>query len=275
MMSYLELILGAVAVTLLAFVAVRAGAIDLSGAASGGIISYVAYLAGGLSWLVIIIIFFGVSSSLTRYRYDYKLKIGSAQEKSGKRSWPNSVANSGVAFAISLVQLISPSELLAIGFLASISTAMADTLATEIGVLSHSTPRLITNFKERVKPGTSGGVSELGELTAFLTSISMAIIGLLLYMFSFGDVTIVSVIVSVSIGAMVGTTFDSFLGATIQALYKCAVCGQFTESRTHHEQRTTQVRGFKLIENNSVNFIGILLGTLVSLFSYFLLSRLI
>src|SRR5487761_911693 len=257
-MSSLFVLLGGILlIAALAVIAFKSGATDAIGAAAGGVISFFAFLAGGLAWLIIIVIFFGISSLLTRYRYEYKKKIGSAQERGGKRSWPNSLANAGVALAASLGELFFHSNLFTLAFLASIAAAMADTLATEIGLLSHSTPRLITNLRKGVAAGMSGGITSLGESAALLAAISIALAGLFLSMFSAGTNMAVFVFVSVVAGAIIGTSFDSFLGATVQSLSKCSVCGKLTEGSSHHGQLSVRTRGLWFIENNSVNFIGI------------------
>ena len=260
----LELLVGTLVIAALAIIAVRMGAIDAPGAAAGAVISFVAFLAGGFAWFIIIVLFFAVSSLLTRYRYEYKKKIGSAQESGGRRSWPNSLANGGVALFASLGELYFHSDLFALAFLASIASAMADTMATEIGVLSHSTPKLITNWRKTVSAGTSGGVTPLGGLAALAASVFIALVGLSLSMFPAGFRLGLFVFLSTVVGAMIGTSFDSFLGATVQSLNKCAVCGQLTESSEHHGHRTLHVKGVQFIENNWVNFIGILVGTITA-----------
>ena len=274
-MSSLFVLLGGILlIAALAVIAFKSGAIDAIGAAAGGVISFFAFLAGGLAWLIIIVIFFGISSLLTRYRYEYKKKIGSAQERGGKRSWPNSLANAGVALAASLGELFFHSNLFTLAFLASIAAAMADTLATEIGLLSHSTPRLITNLRKGVAAGMSGGITSLGESAALLAAISIALAGLFLSMFSAGTNMAVFVFVSVVAGAIIGTSFDSFLGATVQSLSKCSVCGKLTEGSSHHGQLSVRTRGLWFIENNSVNFIGISVGAIAAVLIFLGLSAL-
>jgi len=194
-----------------------------------------------------------------------KKRIGSAQEKGGKRSWPNTIANGGVAAAAAIGELYFHSSIFAIAFLASIAAAMSDTLATEVGLLSHSKPRLITNLRREVKPGTSGGVSGLGELAAILAAFGIALLGLAMDIVRDVPYTnYYAVLISIVIGAFIGTTTDSILGATFQAVNRCSVCGELTENTTHHDQITTLVRGLRFVENNTVNFVGILVAALVA-----------
>ncbi len=273
--TLLELLLGLLLIALLAILAIRLGAIDVPGALAGAVISLFTFLAGGFAWLIIIVIFFGVSSLLTRFRYDYKKRIGSAQEKGGRRSWPNTLANGGIALTAAIGELYFHSDIFTLVFLASIAAAMADTLATEIGLLSQSTPRLITDLRRTVKAGTSGGITGLGETAAIMASVFVALVGILLSLFSPGLTKVIVVFAAVVVGAMIGTCSDSVLGATAQAVYRCAVCGELTESAIHHDQKTMLVRGSRLIENNSVNFIGIIIGTIAAVLIYLGLSAVV
>ncbi len=260
---------GAIFITALGIVAVKARAIDILGAITGGVISFLAFLAGGLQWLIIIVAFFAISSALTRYRFDYKQKMGVAQNKSGIRSWPNTLANGGVAGVAALLEIFLHGDVLAIAFLGSVAAAMSDTLGTEIGLLSRSMPRLITNLKVVVKPGTSGGISVLGEVAALVSAFAIAALGFLLKVpGSPGVLIFFALIPAVVIGAMSGTIIDSIIGAKFEGLTTCVVCGALTEDRLHHGQPAKIVRGSRVIDNNVVNFIGVLTGAAISVAIY-------
>jgi uncharacterized protein (TIGR00297 family) len=270
--SEIELLVGVLLIVGLGFVAIKWRAIDLLGALSGGVISLLAFLAGSFSWLSMIIIFFGVSSALTKYRYGYKRKLGSAQEKAGTRSWPNSIANGGVAAIASVVELYTHSEIFAVMFLTSVTAALSDTLATEIGLLSRSKPKLITHLSKNVEPGTSGGISLLGDASAILSAVGMSILGLAVFVIGWsGFRSLVAAGSAVILGAIIGVFIDSVLGATVQGANKCVVCGKFTENLRHHSETTVTVRGVRFIDNNVVNFLGILVGALISIGIYLLL----
>ncbi|MHB8566064.1 MAG: DUF92 domain-containing protein [Nitrososphaerales archaeon] len=49
--------------------------LDVLGALAGSLIIFVAFLAGGFSWLLVFIAFFVISSLLTRFRYEYKMPL--------------------------------------------------------------------------------------------------------------------------------------------------------------------------------------------------------
>jgi uncharacterized protein (TIGR00297 family) len=270
--TILELAIGIIVILVLAAIAVNWKAIDIEGAVAGSVITFIAFLAGGYSWLIMIVIFFGVSSALTKYRYDYKRVIGSAQDKFGTRSWPNSVANGGVAAIASAGELLSHSELLSIMFLSSVTVALSDTLATEVGLLSRTKPRFIINPTKTVEAGTSGGVSPLGQSVAIVSAISLSIVGSAIGIIKEPSLpTLLDAVAAVVIGALLGVLFDSVLGASIQGINKCVVCNKLTESFSHHGQKAETIRGIRYFDNNVVNFVSILGGSLCSVGIYLLI----
>jgi uncharacterized protein (TIGR00297 family) len=272
--ALIELIVGIVVISALAILAFKLRALDMTGSISGAIISFVVFLAGGFAWFFMIVLFVVISSAFTRYRYDYKHRLGMAQEKLGVRSWPNSVANGTVSVIASILWIYSHSEIFAVMFLCSVAAAMSDTLATEVGLLSHSQPRLIIHPKKVVEPGTSGGTTILGDLTALVTSLGMAIIGIVLFVIKTTSITnAVIAFVAVGAGSLSGVFFDSFLGASVQATYRCTVCGKATENTLHHGQAAAYIRGIRYFDNNVVNFVGILFGSLLSIGIYLLFAK--
>ena len=75
----------------------------------------------------------------------------------------------------------------------------------------------------------------------------------------------------IAVGAgFLGSTADSIIGATVQALYKCPVCGKITEHDIHCGEVAVQLRGHKAIDNNIVNFVSTAIGA-ISAFAIYLL----
>lgn len=97
------------------------------------------------------------------------------------------------------------------------ATVTADTWATEIGVLSPHPPRLITSGRV-VPPGTSGGVTlyGIGASVGGALLISMAALAL---MAAERGVLLLLLAPAALCGGIVGSLFDSLLGATVQAMY--------------------------------------------------------
>lgn len=269
--SSLQLATGIIVIVGLALLSVRLHVLDVSGALTGALISSASLLAGGLSWLVVIIAFVLLGSLLTRFRYQYKQKLGSAQEKGGRRSWPNAIANGLVGGIIALAEIVSHHQVFAVAYLASISAAMSDTIATEIGLLSHSKPRLIYNPARIVSPGVSGGVSGQGELAGMVSALGLGAFGIAIGVVSVNSSLIWVALASVVIASFVAMNFDSLLGATIQGVNRCVVCNETTESLYHHAKRTTTEKGIRYLENNMVNLICTVVAAAIAASIYLVL----
>lgn len=263
--SELQIVFGAILIAVLAVVAYKGKTIDAAGALVGAIISLVAFLAGGFAWLLVIVAFFAISSVLTRYRYDYKRSLGSAQEKGGIRSWTNTLANGLVAGVAAGGEIASHRDVFIVAFLGSIAAAMSDTVATEVGLLSKSEPRLITHPTTKVEPGTSGGVTMLGELACLTSALVITAIGNALGILSGSFRTLAAAALAVILGAIVATNIDSVIGGTIQGRNRCQVCGERTEALTHHETPTVSITGKRFVDNNVVNLFATTAGALISI----------
>jgi uncharacterized membrane protein len=171
-------------------------------------------------------------------------------------------------------------------FLGALATHTADTLATEIGLLNPSPPRLITKPWKPVPAGTSGGVSVMGYIATLLGSLIIGItaavlaapfwlsifgIAIMPELVNFAPVTIVLVAL---VGGFVGCTIDSLFGATIQGMWQCRVCGKHTEKRAHCNELAEYLRGSRFFDNNMVNLVSGLLGALIAILLYLWLLRL-
>ncbi len=269
--SEIQIVIGTLVICALGLAAYKAKAIDAAGALSGGVISFAAFLAGGYPWLIVIVAFFAISSLLTRFRYSFKQQLGSAQEKGGVRSWPNTLANGLVAGVAALAEIATHQDVFIVGFMGAIAAAMSDTVATEVGLLSKSKPRMIVNLKKFVEPGTSGGVTLMGELACLTSALVITAIGNILGILSGSFRTLSAAALSVILGAIIATNFDSLLGGTVQGRNRCVVCDIRTEALTHHDKQTVSIEGSRFLDNNVVNLIATLSGALVAIGLFLLL----
>ena len=251
--------MGLLFIVALGLLGVKARAIDSGGLASGTIIGFLILVGGGWSWFLVILLFFIVSTQFTRYRYSYKHSIGFAQEKGGTRGWPNTLANGAVASLAAVAELFYSGSLFAAAFLGAVAEATADTLSTEIGLLSRTQPRLITSPLKRVTAGTSGAITLLGQAIAVLSCI---LIGGAAFFLGILAGPVHRTLVVALTGGLVGTTTDSLLGASVQGINRCGICGQVTENLSHHNTPTIRVKGFRIIDNNVVNFISTAAGAI-------------
>ncbi len=244
-----------------ALAAVLLNAIDGKGFLASTVVGFSVIYGGGLSWFVVVAAFFTLGVVFTLYKYRYKKRLGSAQGKGGERSWPNIVANGGIASVIALLNFMGPTAGLSVLFLGAISTSAADTVATELGLLSHKKPRLITNLARTVAPGTSGGVTLLGILGAVFASLVIGSMAFFLRLMP----TQLEVVPICVIGGVLGAFFDSVLGAAVQRRGYCVICHKPTEALRHCGESTHVAGGVRYIENNAVNFLATVVGAAASL----------
>ena len=257
-----EVIVSAVGVTMFGLFSLKAGVLDHTGFVSATLTGCVVLIFGGLNWFAVLVSFLVFASLFTRYKYSRKKEMGAAEEKGGARSWRNVVANGSLASLSALGYGITSSTAFSALFLGAIGTASADTLATEIGLLSPGEPRLITNLEKRVNKGVSGGVSPLGELASLLGAL---LVGAVAWVLNVGSLSMTKTFTIVLISGFLGSSLDSILGATIQSLYKCTVCEKMAEKRVHCGKPACLIRGKEWIDNSTVNFISTLFGALIAL----------
>lgn len=175
--------------------------------------------SSGAWYLLALLIFLVLGYIFTMYRYDYKREIGVAEPNEGRRGVNPVVAN-GI---IPTFAAIAGNFHL---FLGSLCSALADTCATEIGVL-YKDPVVIGTGR-RVKPGTRGAISPLGEMAALLASMLIAGSVILLSLLSrsypaFGVMEIPDAMHIMAVGivsGIVGCNIDSALGAYLPLLSK-------------------------------------------------------
>nr|MDO8080690.1 DUF92 domain-containing protein [Candidatus Freyarchaeota archaeon] len=289
--NIIYLLIGIAVVGGVGALSIKLHAVDFSGFLAGLVVGLAVWIFGNWAWFLVILVFFLVSATFTKFKYERKRRLGAAQEKGGARAWTNVIANGGLAAFLAVMEgvclFFSPIghyDIFFAGFIGVVATAAADTLATEVGLLNPHPPRLITNLKKKVVAGTSGGVSPLGELAiimgglitggaAFLMQhFNLLGIGLFpwLDILNFG-LPLGAKLIIIALGAgFIGSTADSLIGATVQALYKCPVCGKITEHEIHCGEVTVHLRGYKAIDNNIVNFVSTAIGA-ISAFAIYLL----
>jgi len=262
----MQLFVGFLLAVVGSYLAYRAQSLSKDGALAATFIGTIIFGLGGWQWAVLLLAFFGSSSILTRIFKNRKMDLDEKYSKGGKRDAGQVFSNGGVATAFVLVHVFFPQMIWAWpGFAAALAAANADTWATELGVLDPNLPRLITSLRKRVERGTSGGVSLYGTSAALLGA---GFIGALSTIFIPDNRAFGFLLVTVS--GLLGSLFDSLLGATVQAIYFCPSDRKETEKYPLHScgTPTIQIRGWKWLNNDLVNvacscsavvFIGLLM----------------
>jgi uncharacterized protein (TIGR00297 family) len=249
----MKLLAGFLIAILIAFAAYRARSLNRSGALAAVVVGTVIFGVGGWQWAVLLLAFFITSSALTRAFKNRKSDLGEKFSKGGQRDAGQVFGNGGLATLFAGLTVIYPGDpRLWLAFAASLAAANADTWATELGVLNPHPPRLITHPSRVVEQGTSGGISLVGTLSALAGA---ALIGLLAGGLS-PHANFWTTFIIVTLAGLLGSMFDSLLGATVQAIYHCPVCDKETERFPLHTcgTPTVQIRGWKWLDNDWVNF---------------------
>lgn len=223
---------------------------------------------GGLPWALTLVFFFISSSFLSHFRTHDKARLAADKfSKGSQRDLGQVFANGGVATLLSisygLARTPQRRALLEAGYVGALATANADTWATETGVLSTQTPYLITTGK-RVEPGISGGITLLGTLASAMGALSTGMVFKLLRRSATPLMPLLAVC-----GGLLGSLCDSLLGATLQAMYYCPTCQKETERHIHSCGTTTQpLRGWRWMDNDVVNTLATLCGSVISMLLY-------
>jgi len=175
-----DLLLKIAVITVIGIISVLLKTASLSGFAAGMILGGLVIIYGDWNAFFVIAFFHVVAAIFTRFKYEKKRRMGLAQEKGGARSWGNVVANGAWASAAAVLEGITGGRGFVGAYLASVSTGLADTLATEVGLLSESEPRLVTDLRRTVERGASGGVTLLGTSVALLASVTIGVLAVVL-----------------------------------------------------------------------------------------------
>jgi len=193
------------------YFAFRAKTADLSGlfsAALVGIILLVFAAPYGPSWFLIMLTFFILGSAATKYKFEYKKRIGVEQGKGGARGYRNVFSNGIIAAAAAVLFGVFQQPVFVVMYVGCVATAAGDTLASEIGVTG-GIPRLITTLRQ-VPVGTNGGITVTGETVALFGAFVVSGVALLL------QVITPQMVAICTLAGFVGTNIDSVIGATIE-----------------------------------------------------------
>jgi uncharacterized protein (TIGR00297 family) len=260
-------LLGFLLAVIVSCLAYRARSLDRSGALAATVVGTIVFGVGGWQWAMLLLAFFITSSGLSRLFKKHKQGLDEKFSKGHERDAGQVFGNGGLATAFVLVHALYPESSLGwVGFAAALAAVNADTWATELGVLNPSSPRLITNLRKRVEKGTSGGVSLLGTLASLTGSALIAVLAAL-----FTDHWLLFPLISLA--GLAGSLFDSFLGATVQAMYYCPTDQKETEKHPLHTcgTGTVHIRGWEWLDNDWVNFACSLLGAVAALLIFYAL----
>ncbi|MEA5504126.1 TIGR00297 family protein [Halotia wernerae UHCC 0503] len=184
---------------------------------------------GTLGWqgYVVVMFYFLVGSGVTRIGMAQKEAEGIAEKRSGARGpenvWGSALTGALCALGVGMInfgfitsipQSLVPSlqSLLLLGYVASFSTKLSDTCASEVGKAYGKSTFLITTLQP-VPRGTEGAVSLEGTLAGVVASIAIALVG-----WGVGLINLLGITWCI-LAAFIATNLESVIGATLQSKY--------------------------------------------------------
>ena len=261
----MQILYGFILAVIVAYLAYRAHSLNQSGAIAATVVGAVIFGMGGWQWAVLLLTFFITSSGLSRAFKKRKADLSEKFSKGHERDAGQVFGNGGLATLFAALHVIYPESILPwIAFAASLAAVNADTWATEVGVLNPTPPRLITDPTKPVEKGTSGGISLFGIIASLLGSAMIALPAVLLS--PAGGLT-PDYFLLITTAGLAGSLFDSFLGATVQAMYYCPKDNKETEKHPLHTcgTKTVHTRGWTWLDNDWVNFACGAFGVVIAL----------
>ena len=236
----------------IALVAYAAKSLTAGGAVAAffmGIINL--WTLGSAGFMLLFLFFFSctvVGKISKKIRSSQKGEV--AEKKGHTRDSMQVLANGLMATIAALLWSVSLESKALVIFGAAVAEATSDTFAGEIGRLSKRKPVSILTFKP-VPVGLSGGVTPLGILAAFLSSV---LIGFCWYLW-FVDVSVTGAILVATMG-FAGCILDSVLGAGVQGIYYDSKSEQFSEDKEKDGRQLELSRGIRWVDNDVVNLMS-------------------
>lgn len=260
----MNIFIGFILSFLVSYGAYRKNSLNTSGLFSATILGTLIYLFGGIFFWILMIGFFISSSILTKFKKQDKKILEEINLETDARNYGQVIANGSLALLYALLYYITKNPTLIISYTVAFASTNADTWSSEIGVLSKKPPISILTLKQTTK-GESGAISLLGTLSGFFGSLFIGVIFIIGYIICFGWYkNLLYYFILVVVFGFIGSIVDSFLGATIQAKYRCKVCNKETEDRIHHDQEAIHIKGLRFMNNNAVNFLSSFIATVLA-----------
>ncbi len=220
------------------------------------LLAIVIFGLGGLNWTVPILVFFVFSSLLSKIK---RISIKTSEKHLNKFSPRNHLqvfANGGLGGILVIINYFFPSQLFYICFVSSIAAVCADTWSTEIGTIKGTKTVDILSFKV-VERGNSGGISLAGTLAGVVGAAIIALSSIFWL-----NVKNFYYIIFIIFAGIIGNFSVSILGSSMQAKYKCNVCSEIVEKSFHCSKSAVLIKGFKWMNNDTVNFATAVIGGL-------------
>lgn len=185
--------------------------LTITAAVVAALLASLIYAGVGFCGIILLGSFFLMGVWSTSWKRNFKKHLILPEENEGIRNTAQVLANGGVALILAIIALVFPDleELMLLLIACSFSSATADTVSSELGLVYGKNFYNIITFKHDVR-GENGVVSIEGTLLGILGSIIIAII----YCLCTGWNT--SSLLIIMAAGTIGNIADSVLGATVE-----------------------------------------------------------
>lgn len=223
---------------LAAILSVASRKLDALAGLTGFLTALLIYAGAGNAGILSLAAFFVLATIATSLGLRKKQKLGTVEKNKGKRTSGQVLANAGVAAICGVLMIVLPRfrELLQLMLVASLASATADTLSSELGnIYGRNYYNILTGKPDQ--QGLDGVVSLEGTVIGIAGAFFIA----LLHAATRGSLNYIVVVV---VAGAAGNVVDSVLGASLE--------------RKH------------FIGNNVVNFLNTAAGAITAAILYFL-----
>ncbi len=219
---------------------VAAGKLTVAAALTGGVLGMLVYAGAGFTGIAMVAIFFLFGTVATSWKKGYKESSGLSEINSSRRNAGQVIANAGVAAICGLLCYFFQQYVFVLRAMmaASLASAMADTLSSELGNVYGKRFYNILTLRKDTR-GLDGVVSLEGTSIGVVGSIVIALV----YAIGFGFTW--STFFVIVIAGTFGNLTDSILGASLERK--------------------------RYLNNDAVNFLNTAIAAIVALMLYILL----
>lgn len=255
--SVSQFILGFLFSLVISVVSFKLRFLTFSGSLATFVLAFFIFSLGSWKWTIPILSFFIFSSLLSKIREKRNPSVNNYFEKSGSRDFYQVTANGGLGGLLVIFNYFFPDPVWYFVYAGIIASSCADTWATEIGTMTKHKTYDILNFKD-VEQGSSGGVSVIGFAGSLTGALFISLITVLWI-----DNNQIDYILIITFAGFTASLFDSLLGASFQAQYKCTQCARIVDKNIHCEKQAVKYRGVNFINNDFVNLTAGIIGGII------------
>lgn len=233
----------------LGVISLRLQLLSFGGAVAAALLGGLLFATCGLAGAAPLLGFFLLSSALSKVAKRLRPEVVGKAAKGDRRDGVQVFANAGASLVCAWCLWFFGEPGFYLGVLGGLVAATADTWASEIGSFSSMRPRHVVSW-QAIEPGRSGGVTVLGTLGGVLGALVTSCLG---YTFLPGSAQRPWVLLALVIIGVCACFWDSLLGATVQARFRGAKTGAWSEAPTTEGMANIHEGGLWWVTNDTVN----------------------